>query len=185
MSDPYTSIEMGDAELMNRSAQGDHRSFEWLVVRHQDAIVRFLGRLGVREEADDLAQETFVRLYKQRRNYKPTAKFTTYLYTIARNVFADYCRKASRTVEQAELELADDLPANVVPPCDLTLDIEQALARLSDRLRPVIVLRILEGFTAEETGEILGIPTGTVKSRLHLGFREMRKHLEVYEREYP
>lgn len=185
MTDQFTFIETGDTELMSRSAQGDHRSFEWLVVRHQDAIVRFLGRLGAGEEADDLAQETFIRLYKQRRNYTPTGKFTTYLYTIARNVFADYCRKASRTVEQAELTLADDIPSEALPACDLSMDIEQALARLSDRLRPVIVLRILEGFTAEETGEILGIPTGTVKSRLHLGFREMRKHLEIYERNYP
>lgn len=172
-----------DTFLMERVARDDDRAFEALVLRHQDAMVRFMHRLGANSDAADLAQETFVRLYKGRANYRPLAKFSTYLYTIARRVHIDYQRRCTaRPAEWIAFEDLAAIAAKPVPASDLTLDIEEALVRLSERLREVIVLRILEGFNIDEVAAILDIPVGTVKSRLHLGFRELRKHLEAYER---
>lgn len=174
-----------DALLMERIRRGDDRAFEALVFRYQDAMVRFMHRLGADGDAADLAQEALVRLYKSRANYQPLAKFTTYLYTIARRVHTDYQRRcAARPIEWIELERAAAMPVETALANDIALDIEEALVRLSGRLREVIVLRMLEGFTTAEVADILEIPAGTVKSRLHLGFRELRKHLEAYEREF-
>lgn len=174
-----------DFFLMERAGQGDDHAFEALVIHYQDAMVRFMHRLGAGNDAADLAQETFVRLYKARLNYKPVAKFSTFLYTIARRVHIDYQRRcAARPIEWIELDRAIAIEDEATLANDIALDIEEALVRLSARLREVIVLRILEGFTTDEVAAILDIPPGTVKSRLHLGFRELRKHLEAYERKF-
>lgn len=169
---------------MQLAAKGDECAFEALVQRHQGGVVRFLIQAGAVQDAVDLAQETFVRVYRHRHHYRPEAKFTTYLYTIARHVLIDYVRKRNRRPEMADDAIPEHVPARDQEPEGTAIDIEEALANLSERLRLVIVLRVMEGFTAEETAEILDVPVGTVKSRLHLGFRELRKHLGVYEQEY-
>ena len=169
---------------MQLAAKGDECAFEALVQRHQGGVVRFLIQAGAVQDAVDLAQETFIRVYHHRHHYRPEAKFTTYLYTIARHVLIDYVRKRNRQPEVADDVIPEHVPAREQEPEGTAIDIEEALANLSERLRLVIVLRVMEGFTAEETAEILDVPVGTVKSRLHLGFRELRKHLGVYEQEY-
>jgi RNA polymerase sigma-70 factor (ECF subfamily) len=168
---------------MLRAADGDEHAFEVLLERHQAGVIRFLAQGGAAHDATDLAQETFVRVYRHRHLYRPRAKFTTYLYTIARHVLVDYLRKRNRRPEVAHDDVSVSMLLVEHQPEGLVMDVEQALAGLSERLRLVIVLRIIEGFTAEETAEILELPVGTVKSRLHLGIRALRKPLEVYEHE--
>lgn len=173
-----------DHQLVALAAAGHDRAFELLVERHQDAIVRFLARLGAGSDAQDLAQDTFVRFYRHLGTYRPGAKFTTYLFTIARHAWIDHNRRRTReslaaTPTDHELEI-EQMLAPTGEPDGLQLDTAEALARLSPKLREVLILRIMEGFTNEEAAEILGVPAGTVKSRLHLGLRELRHHLEVY-----
>jgi len=175
---------MSGSDLMLRSAGGEERAFETLVQRHQAGVVRFLMQGGAAQDSVDLAQETFIRVYRHRYHYRPEAKFTTYLFTIARHVLIDYFRKNNRQPETTNETVPEHMLAQENEPEGAAIDIEEALASLSERLRMVIVLRVMEGFTAEETAEILDVPVGTVKSRLHLGFRELRKHLGAYEQEY-
>ncbi len=162
---------------MRRTAEGDLEAFGGIVERHQGALVNYFGRCGVYTgEREDLAQETFLRIYRYRDRYRPTAQFTTFLYLIARQVRIDLIR---RTVRRNELHenVRQLSPRTAVPGAierGERLDIEQALARLDDPFREVVVLMLLQGLKQREAAAVLGIPLGTVKSRLNSALRQLR-----------
>lgn len=156
---------------------GSETALTELVHRHQNALLNFFVRMGAYHEGEDLVQETFVRLYKARGRYKPLARFTTYLHVLARHVWADRGRKALRR-ERLQASLLVDAEVAGMTPRDPggapRLDVEEALARLSPKLRDVIVLNVYQGLPYQEVAEILEIPVGTVKSRMNLALRELR-----------
>lgn len=166
-----------DAELMREVAGGSEAAFVELVQRHQKPLLNFFARMGVSSDGEDLVQETFVRLFRFRRNYRPSARFTTFLYVLARNVWADRGRRVVRIERLAshlerEMEIATQ---PVRPGASDSVDVDAALARLSPKLREVIVLNIYQGMRYQEVADVLGIPLGTVKSRLNLALAELRE----------
>ncbi len=182
MDSQWTGCEEQDPDvvLMREAAGGSLDAFSSLMRRHQDPLVNFFRRMGVYTDAEDLVQETFVRLYKARLRYRSSAKFTTYLYVIARHVLADHGRKWFRRerlrkglLVEAEVAVAGG------PTQGWRIDVEAALARLSPKLRSVVVLSIYQGLKQEEIAEVLGIPRGTVKSRMNLAIRELKEFFDA------
>lgn len=171
-----------DEVLMQQTAAGELSAFTTLVRRHQDPLLNFFRRLGVYTDAEDLVQETFVRLFNYRDRYRPTAKLTTFLYTIARHAWLDGLRKAKRQEAFVE-KLAADSPASSdggMPQALLRMDAEQALEQLPEKLRSVVVLSLYQGLRYEEIAAVLDIPVGTVKSRM---FNALSQLKEIFERE--
>ena len=168
---------------MLAAAKGDDAAFEKIVLRHQKPLLNFFCRLGVPiSDAEDLAQQTFVRLHRYRSSYERTAKFTTYLYLLARQVRVDEIRRrvrAERTRDafRAEVDYRESLPGDDPAPC-LRDDLQDALDQLDEPHREVVVLGLLRELPYQEVAEILGVPVGTVKSRMHHALRKLREILD-------
>lgn len=158
----------------------DRRAFEEIVVRHQKKILNFYYRTGVRYDCEDLVQKTFLRLYRSRVGYKRSAKLTTFLFLMARQVWIDELRKRSR-FDRLKTEFAENTDEHSEAGSrlsDLRMDLNRALAELSPEMRMVIELGVYQGLAYAEVGEILEIPEGTVKSRVFNALKKLRRILE-------
>ena len=175
-----TAVEEGsDAEsvaLMLRVKEGDMKAFERLVEIHQRAVIGTVHRmLGNLDDAHDISQQVFVRVWKSAHRYEPTAKFTTWLFTITRNLVFNETRRRSRRVEE-----------NVVPPDQATQNseleeaLDKAIAALPEKQRLAVVLRRYEERPYEDLCEILGMSLPAVKSLLFRARAELRKSLAAY-----
>lgn len=170
----------GDVALMERVKAGDADAFTLLIRRHQGPLVNFFRRMGAdNHEAEDMAQATFLRLYGYRLKYAPTAKFTTFLYTLARNAWTDNVRKMKRwrnadfSGEGHEVAGPDD-----VRRLENRMIVKEALGRLSERLRVVVVMSVWQGLKYDQIAEALAIPVGTVKSRMFIAVRQLKEILD-------
>jgi RNA polymerase sigma-70 factor (ECF subfamily) len=169
-----------DEALMALTARQDKEAFTTLVRRHQNGLMNFFRRMGDYSSAEDLAQETFVRLFKYRKKYRPTAKFTTFLYVLARRTWIDHCRAAGRrrnayekVAEEAEVRSASGSASLG----EAKARVSAALDELTDEMRTVVVMSIYQGFKYREIAEVLGIPLGTVKTRMFHALRKLREAL--------
>jgi RNA polymerase sigma-70 factor, ECF subfamily len=173
--------DLSDVELMNRLRAGSREAFEVLVRRHQKPLLNFFRRMGAYTDGEDMLQETLLRLFRARAQYAARAKFTTFLYTIARHVWVDRLRKKERSPrigsESWEGAAAD---SDHRSRAETRMDLQAALDRLSEKLRPVVVMSLYQGLPYEEIGKVLNIPVGTVKSRMFLALQELKGHLEEY-----
>ena len=193
-----------DLELMERFRRGDRAALEELVARHHAALVRYFQvQSRSRETAEDLAQEVWIRVIRHRDDYRPSAKFTTYLYAIARNLWIDRYRslKAAPPTVSADRTMGgegDDgpslgtlLPGKETEPSEAAsvqeeaLRIRGAVERLPEGLRDVFELGEVQGLKYQDVGQILGIPVGTVKSRMHAAVQKIRALLEERKRGKP
>lgn len=171
--------ELPDHELMRAIAAGDQNAFTILIRRHQTPLLNFFRRLGASTESEDLVQDVFLRLYRYRDRYVHNAKFTTFLYTLARHVWADRWRKLQRILrieERAKQELSSESNGNAGQ-VGAALDAQHALAQLPDKLRMVLVMSIYQGLRYNEIAAALGIPGGTVKSRVFVALKRLK---EIY-----
>lgn len=171
-----------DKKLMLRVKGGDMAAFEELYARYSRPLLNFFYRLTWdRGFSEDLMQEAFVRLWKGSRNYRPSGKFTTYLFQIAKNHWLNERDKKMRRIKPVSLEAGGDEASNglreAIPAPErgpmgevLNRELSAALAKavegLSEKLRLVFVLGQLKGVKYADIAEILGIPVGTVKSRM-------------------
>ena len=120
-------------------------------------------------------QETYLRLWKYRREYKPTAKLSTFLFLMARQVRIDALRRQTRR-ENREESWGKEQPTSEGPRAfGVREDVRWALAKLSEPLRDVIELGVLQDLPYAEVAEVLGIPVGTVKSRMHNALKELKE----------
>lgn len=178
-------------------AHGDPQAFARLVGRWEPAIRRLCTRMtGDPHRGEDLKQETFVRLYEKRRDYRPTGKFSTYLWRIALNLCYDELRyqdRRRRVLRDGfdDLETAGD-PAEDLPGPDLqTAQREEqavvrgALRQLPEIYRTVLVLRHYENLKLSQIAEVLEIPEGTVNSRMAEALSRLSRILEPQLREGP
>lgn len=186
----------GDVALVAAVVAGDRQAFSALVERHQARILALLERLtGCREQARDLAQETFVSAYRKLATFEQRSAFATWLYRIACNHAAAAGRRR-RPV--AMLDAADSTGQTLVEPVarlapvsagleqeELARHVAAALDRLDARYREVVVLADMQEAGYEEIAEALDIPLGTVRSRLHRGRMELRRLLATLDRGMP
>lgn len=162
--------------LMLEAARGSEAAYETLVRRYQGVLMNLFRGLGAQhDEAEDAVQETFLRIHAYRFRYRPTASFRTFLFTVARRTWLDLCRRRNR---RRRLEAAGADPgtmaASAGPGPDLRLDLEAGLAELPEGQRMVLVLSLYGGLLYEEIATVLGIPEGTVKSRVFHALRKLR-----------
>jgi RNA polymerase sigma-70 factor (ECF subfamily) len=170
-----SSDAVSDAQLIARVlVQDDRHAFGELVHRHQSAVRATLRRLtsGNHALADDLAQETFLLAYRNLRAFRQEAKFSTWLYRIAYNVFLADARKMKEVSLPEDVEADDVAPAaesEAMPLAQgtaLKVDLERAMAALSDAERAAIVQCYHNDLSHEEAAYVLGSPVGTVKTHI-------------------
>ena len=175
--------QLDDADLMLRvRSQDDEAAFALLVSRHQKSLLNFFIRSGVQYDSEDLVQQTFLRLYRYRQRYVASAKFTTFLFLLARQVWIDELRRRQRRQRLAEslaAEPYEEFAAPAAPSAGVEgdLDLARALATLSEGLRQVIELAVYQDLPYTEVAEILKIPVGTVKSRMFNALAKLREML--------
>jgi RNA polymerase sigma factor (sigma-70 family) len=167
-----------DTALVARVIANDDRgAFELLVRRHQSAVRNFLRRLARNdaERANDLAQETFIKVYQGLHSYRGSARFTTWLFRIAYHTFLNDQRG-----QQPNEEFSDEDHGHVADTTAATatsLDVERALERLSVRQRAVFDLHYKKGMTHPEIAGALDLPLGTIKSDLVRGHEKLKAWL--------
>ncbi len=189
-----TSAPVSDEQLIARVVvQDDRHAFSELVRRHQSGVRATLRRLtaGNHALADDLAQETFLAAYRNLRSFRQEARFSTWLYRIATNAFlADARKRREELLGDRDGELADDGDddARDAAPgtgdhargAALHVDMERALAALSDAERAAIVQCYHNDLSHEEAAYVLGCPVGTVKTHILRGKQKLRAQLAAW-----
>jgi RNA polymerase sigma-70 factor (ECF subfamily) len=176
---------MTDEDLVDLVCKGETRRFEELVQRHQDAVysmaLRYARAAG---DAEDIAQEAFLRAFRSLDSFRHEAKFSTWLFRITYNLCVDWGRRnakvraAERVLEEDE-EIADrrsDVEGAVFAEIERK-EIGAEASRLAERYRVVIMMYYYDGRSYDEIGKILGIPPKTVETRLYRARRQLRKAL--------
>jgi RNA polymerase sigma-70 factor (ECF subfamily) len=162
---------------MARLQAGDEAALGELLERWRGRLFAFLARRTGATAAEDLFQETWLRVVRARASYDPGRRFSTWLFQIANNL----CRDRGRRLRVEEgwrdavrEQVRHDPQRLDPPPLDLRLDMHRRLHALSDAFREVLILRYYHHLSEAEIAEVLGIPRGTVKSRLHHAVRALR-----------
>mgnify|MGYP006279699905 CR=1 FL=1 len=180
---------LSDRKLVEAVRKGRPEMFGRLVERHQDRIYNSVYYMvSNREDAEDLAQEVFLKAYDNIHSFRQEAKFGTWLFGIMLNTVRSYWRKQSRRSSKLRLDHGEDgetidVEAEVDGPVKSSLraervqQVREAIDRLKHDLREVIVLRDIEGMTYEEIAEALDVPMGTVKSRLYRARNSLKEKL--------
>ena len=187
-----------DEDLMVQYQQGTVRAFELLLQRHRKPVFNFILRyVGDRETAEDLLQETFMRVIKGADAYKRQAKFTTWLYTIARNLCVDQTRRrkhrrhASLDAPMSASEESGTL-LDVIPGSEMASDrktvnkelhetMQRAIGGLSEEQREVFLMREFLDMPFKQIAEVVGVPENTVKSRMRYALEKLRLELDEYK----
>jgi RNA polymerase sigma-70 factor (ECF subfamily) len=178
-----------DVELMLAFKAGDENAFTELVDRHRDAVVNLTYRyLGNQSDAEDLAQEVFLKVYRARARYEPAAKFTTWLYRVAANACLNEVRDRRRRPTFLASAL-DDAPASAANSpveeaerSELGERVRAALAELPERQRLALLLNKFHGLGYEEMAESLSMSVPAVKSLLVRARENVRRIVEPYLR---
>jgi len=187
-------VDEADELLVAQAQGGDATAFGRLVERYQDALFNGVRRMvSQREDAEDLAQEAFVKAFRGIGAFEGRSSFYTWLYSIAYNVVVSHRRKvgsarhlnpvslhagAGDGGHDYEAEDSSERPDAAVERGELHERLERTIAGLEDGHREVIVMRDVEGFDCQAIAEVLGCPAGTVKSRLHRARQALRDQLK-------
>jgi RNA polymerase sigma-70 factor (ECF subfamily) len=187
-SDATVSADLSDAECVRRLQQGETEAFAVLVERHQKTIFNLLYRmLGDYDDAAEVSQEAFLSAYRSIKSFRGDASFSTWLYRIAVN-HANTRRKSvalwqQRTARLESLEPASDGdsdPADALERKEMRERVQAALNGLEAEDATIILLRDLQDVPYEAVADILDVPIGTVKSRLHRARRALKARLAPY-----
>ncbi|HEU4631720.1 MAG TPA: sigma-70 family RNA polymerase sigma factor [Gemmatimonadaceae bacterium] len=196
MPPPLDLTNLPDADIVALAQQGRERAFRELVRRYERPVFSLVYRMvRDREAAEDLAQDSFVKVLNHIDRYRPEFKFSSWIFKIANNVAIDYLRKrqvdtvsmdgsphaaTASEVEASSFEVAsrgetalDELEAR-----EIGTAIERAIARLRPEYRACIMLRHIEGRSYEEIATTLDLPLGTVKTYIHRARNELRTYLQ-------
>jgi len=172
---------------------GDIPAFEELVQRHKHGVYNFIYRfLGNRETAEEVFQESFIKIHQAANRYIPNGKFSTWLYTIVRNLCVDTFRRKKireavsldeRKEEEdrslAEVLASETIPADVLSSArEIEGALEMALIKLNEDQKEVFLLREREGLKFEEIAEITGVSVNTVKSRMRYALEALKRALK-------
>jgi RNA polymerase sigma-70 factor, ECF subfamily len=187
-----------ERSLLKRLRDRDERAFRELITSHRDRVYNITFRmLGNRAEAEDVAQEVFITVFKTIESFREESKFSTWLYRVAVNHCKNRIKYLSRRMDRNKDELDEtthteasssgngvisspppSAPDRALEGAQMEKLLQEAIATLDDEQRTVIVLRDVEDLSIEEICEITGLPDGTVKSRLHRARLVLRKKLQ-------
>jgi RNA polymerase sigma-70 factor (ECF subfamily) len=191
-------LDQADEDLMVMYQSGEVRAFELLLGRHRKSVYNFILRfVGDKETAEDLLQETFMRVIKGADAYKRQAKFTTWLYTIARNLCVDQTRRrkhrrhasldAPMDTSEESGTLLDVIASNEMASDrksvnkELFATMQRAIAGLSEEQREVFLMREFLDLPFKQIAEVVGVPENTVKSRMRYALEKLRLELDEYK----
>ena len=180
-----------DEELMARFQSGDEEAFNMIVSRYKDPLMNFVYRfLGGYDDSVDVVQETFIRVFRKRALYRPIAKFSTWIYTIAGNLAKTELRRRglralislgqSRAGSEQYVDVADERysPEKAAESALKEEIIQKALLSIPPRYRELVVLRDIQELSYEEISRITGLALGTVKSRINRGRAKLQTLLK-------
>jgi RNA polymerase sigma-70 factor, ECF subfamily len=177
--------KLSDAQLLTRYIAGDETAFREIVERYKNPLYAFLRRFLNRQDiVEDAFQETFLQLYASRDSFDPTRPLRPWLFTIAANKARDALRKQQReattsigTMSEPEEVSIDDVlntlasydvtPLDELNQSETTAKVREIIANMPDNLREILILAYFDQFSYKHMADMLGIPIGTVKSRLH------------------
>jgi RNA polymerase sigma-70 factor (ECF subfamily) len=182
---PSVTEPLDDLACVQRVGRGDQRAFRELVDRYLASITRFaLRTLGDRAEAEEVAQEVFLRLWTSAAEFEPRAQPKTWLYRIARNQCIDRIRKRrshGQEIELSEREASEDRPSALLLRKQTAERVEEAMASLPERQREAISLVHYEGLSGAEACEVLSVSADALESLLARGRRALREQLRERE----
>ena len=179
-----------DEKLMSLFQGGDENAYVVLVNRYKDKLINFIYHyLKDSESAEDVVQETMIKLYQKKHYYKEIAKFSTWLYTIAKNLANTELRKRKNRKITLLSHFSNDDKTYEIPSDDLEIGqqvqtdvvneiIKNAVNQLSEKFKTVIILRDIQEIPYEEISEIIGVPIGTVKSRINRARLQLQVELK-------
>ncbi len=184
-------MEFVEKRLTERAKRGDRDAFAELVEIYKDKIYQLAFRMvGNRQEAEDIAQETFLRVYANLHTYDESYKFSTWIYRIATNLCIDRGRKKrpdfslDEEVEGNEgldwysrLPSKEQTPEEQVVTQELQDTVQEAISKLSPKYRSIIILRYIEDLSLQEISDVLKLPVTTIKTRIHRGREALRGKL--------
>lgn len=177
-----------ETQLMLRFAAGQAQAFDELVDLCEAGLIQYFVYLTRnRATAEDLAQDVLIRIFQSGKNYQPKARFRTWLFRIARNLWIDHCRREQHQAKNLSLDASSEdgngLAATLAAPTAETRDgdegerIRKAIEQLPVEQREVLLMSQIQGLLYEEVAEALEIPVGTVKSRMHHALKRLREIL--------
>ncbi len=174
-----------DTELMLRFARGDISAFEQILKKYKDMVINLAYRFVQNyPEAEDIAQEVFLKIYQSAINYKPSAKLSTWVYRITANLSLNYLR-SKKHLPTVPLEESLEITESVTPDSDfekkeLTKRVKKALNSLPENQRLAVILQKYENLSYEEIAEIIGVSSSAVDSLIQRAKENLRRTLEPY-----
>ena len=188
-----TIHEYSDEELMAQFQGGNESAYLQIVERFKDRLFNFIYRfVGDSDQADDLVQDTLIKVYTHRHSYREIARFSTWIYTIAGNLARTELRKRKRRAtfsmstlgigeKDYEIPSEDESPTKNLEEAQTEQDIRRALGQLPLNFRTVIILRDVQELSYDEISKIMRIPLGTVKSRVNRARLRMQEILKALD----
>jgi RNA polymerase sigma-70 factor (ECF subfamily) len=187
---------LSDADIMLRVKAGDESAFQYLVEKYRRPMVGFMYRMAHNAAAaEDLAQEVFLRVYRSREGYEPSAKFTTWLYRIATNLAVNHARdtRNERPDKTVSLDEPDDTTGQTMDVPDSTLTVEQNILRrerlaairqrvhaLPERQRMAVIMHKYQQMDYRQIGEVLKLSESATKSLLFRAYETLREQLKEF-----
>jgi len=185
-----SDFEVTDEVLIKKFQDGDIRAFNKIVYRYKDRLLNFIYRFVYDiDRAEDLVQDTFMKLYTHKDSYREIAKFSTWLYTIAGNLARTELRKIKRRKTYSVSHLSRDdreyiIRSSDAEPSELSStetfakNVQEALAELPLDFKTIIILRDIQELSYDEISKIVDVPLGTVKSRINRGRLKLQELLK-------
>ena len=187
----------GDRALIERCMRNDAAAFDEVVSRFKNKVYSYILRMvGSEQDAEDITQEVFIRMYTSLASFRSQASLNTWLFRIASNLCIDHYRRGKKhqnvaysldepidgddSAQTRELPDTTYDPYRLLEQGEMSTQIEQALAKMPEKLRSVILLHDIEGLQYDEIAQVVGCPLGTVKSRLFNARTQLRELLSTY-----
>jgi len=187
--------ELNDEDIMERCAMGSEAAFRVLVQRYRTRIMNLVSRfINDRDRAEEISQEVFLRVFRNRERYRKSGKFSTWIFTIAVNLTKNEIRSRVRHRGTFSLDAMEEesggqgvsfpdgkpLPDEDLNSYEIGEKVADALRKIPPRYREAVMLRDVEGLSYEEVGQILRIPGGTVRSRINRARLMLKERLKPH-----
>jgi len=182
-------VNLEETEMISRCQRGDQEALKEIFDRYNKKVYRIAyGVVRQREEALDIVQEVFIKLFHSIKNFKGKSHFYTYLYRMVMNTAIDHARKTGKQIissldQEGSFQPSDDLekgPERILLQKELEERVKLAMDKLPAEQRAALIFRDVEGLSYQEMAETMGCSIGTVMSRLHYGRKRMQELLKDY-----